>query len=195
MMKADEERQLIERARRGEVEAFMQLVREYEHRIFQLAYHLTRNREDAADLVQETFLQAFRGIKAFRGNSSFHTWLHRIAVNLGLNFLKKQRRASNPLEDLDSLEEKGRGGELAEAGRIPSVEDSWLSEEFKTNLEKALEELPPALRATFSLVVQEGMSHKKAAELLGCSENTVSWRMHEARKMLKKKLQPFLSKK
>ncbi|HOP61214.1 MAG TPA: sigma-70 family RNA polymerase sigma factor [Candidatus Saccharicenans sp.] len=194
MMKADEEQQLIERARRGEVEAFMQLVREYEHRVFQLAYNLTRNREDAADLAQETFLQAFRAIKSFRGNSSFYTWLHRIAVNLGLNFLKKHRRTSNYLEDLDSLEEKGRGGELAEAGGIPSVEDSWLSEELKINLEKALDELPPAFRATFFLVVQEGMSHKQAAELLGCSENTVSWRIHEARKRLKRRLQPFLSK-
>ena len=194
MMKADEERQLIERARRGEVEAFMQLVREYEHRVFQLAFNLTRNREDAADLAQETFLQAFRAIKAFRGNSSFYTWLHRIAVNLGLNFLKKHRRTSNYLEDLDSLEKKGRGGELAEAGGIPSVEDSWLSEELKINLEKALDELPPAFRATFFLVVQEGMSHKQAAELLGCSENTVSWRIHEARKRLKRRLQPFLSK-
>ena len=153
MMKADEERQLIERARCGEVEAFMQLVREYEHRVFQLAYNLTRNREDAADLAQETFLQAFRAIKSFRGNSSFYTWLHRIAVNLGLNFLKKHRRTSNYLEDLDSLEEKGRGGELAEAGGIPSVEDSWLSEELKINLEKALDELPPAFRADRKSVV------------------------------------------
>jgi RNA polymerase sigma-70 factor (ECF subfamily) len=193
MMKADEERQLIELACRGEVEAFMQLVREHEHRILRLTYNLTRNREDAADLTQETFLQAFRAIKDFKGNSSFLTWLHRIAVNLSLNFLKKHRRERNYLEDIDSLEEKGRGEELAEAGGIPSVEDSWLSQELRTNLEKALEELPLAFQTTFSLVVQEGMSHKQAAELLGCSENTVSWRMHEARKMLKKKLQPFLS--
>ena len=193
MMKADEERELIELARRGRVEAFMQLVREHEHRILQLTYNLTRNREDAADLTQETFLQAFRAIKDFKGNSSFLTWLHRIAVNLSLNFLKKHRRANNYLEDIDSLEEKGRGGELVEAEGIPSVEDSWLSQELRTNLEKALEELPLAFRATFSLVVQDGMSHKEAAEVLGCSENTVSWRMHEARKMLKKKLQPFLS--
>jgi len=192
-MKADEERELIELARRGRVEAFMQLVREHEHRILQLTYNLTRNREDAADLTQETFLQAFRAIKDFKGNSSFLTWLHRIAVNLSLNFLKKHRRANNYLEDIDSLEEKGRGGELVEAEGIPSVEDSWLSQELRTNLEKALEELPLAFRATFSLVVQDGMSHKEAAEVLGCSENTVSWRMHEARKMLKKKLQPFLS--
>ena len=72
-MKADEERQLIELARRGGVEAFMQLVREHEHRILQLTYNLTRNREDAADLTQETFLQAFRAIKDFKGNSSFLT--------------------------------------------------------------------------------------------------------------------------
>ena len=192
-MRAEEERQLIEQARQGEVEAFMMLAKEYERQIFELTYYLTANREDAADLTQETFLHAFRAIKGFRGNSSFRTWLHRIAVNLSLNFIKKRRSQNSHFEDVERLEEEGREKELETARKMASPEDSSLSQEFRTNLEKAIEELPPAYRATFSLVVLEEMSHQEAARILGCSEKTVSWRMHEIRKRLKKKLQPFLA--
>jgi len=192
-MNAEEERQLIEQARQGEVEAFMMLAKEYERQIFELIYHLTANREDAADLTQETFLHAFRAIKGFRGNSSFRTWLHRIAVNLSLNFLKKRRSQNSHFEDVERLEEEGREKELETARKMASPEDSSLSQEFRTNLEKAIEELPPAYRATFSLVVLEEMSHQEAARILSCSEKTVSWRMHEIRKRLKKKLKPFLA--
>ena len=192
-MRAEEDRQLIEQARQGEVEAFMMLAKEYEHQIFELTYHLTANREDAADLTQETFLHAFRAIKGFRGNSSFRTWLHRIAVNLSLNFLKKRRSQNSHFEDVDRLEEEGREKELETVRKMPSPEDSSLSQEFRTNLEKVIEELPPAYRATFSLVVLEEMSHQEAARILSCSEKTVSWRMHEIRKRLKKKLKPFLA--
>ncbi|HRD02267.1 MAG TPA: sigma-70 family RNA polymerase sigma factor [Candidatus Saccharicenans sp.] len=192
-MKAEGESQLIEQARRGEIEAFMELVKKYEHRIFQLTYRLSGNREDAADLAQETFLQAFRAIKDFRGNSSFHTWLHRIAVNRSLNFLKRHNREKSYRDEAGQIDENsGRGRQKAEL-KVASPEDSSLSEEFRAGLKKAIEELPPAFRATFSLVVGQEMSHKEAAEVLGCSEGTVSWRMHEARKMLKKKLQPFLT--
>ena len=192
-MNAEEERQLIEQARQGEVEAFMMLAKEYERQIFELTYHLTANREDAADLTQETFLHAFRAIKGFRGNSSFRTWVHRIAVNLSLNFLKKRRSQNSHFEDVERLEEEGREKELETARKMASPEDSSLSQEFRTNLEKAIEELPPAYRATFSLVVLEEMSHQEAARILSCSEKTVSWRMHEIRKRLKKKLKPFLA--
>ncbi|MBP7795031.1 MAG: sigma-70 family RNA polymerase sigma factor [Candidatus Saccharicenans sp.] len=192
-MNAEEERQLIEQARQGEVEAFMMLAKEYERQIFELIYHLTANREDAADLTQETFLHAFRAIKGFRGNSSFRTWVHRIAVNLSLNFLKKRRSQNSHFEDVERLEEEGREKELETARKMASPEDSSLSQEFRTNLEKAIEELPPAYRATFSLVVLEEMSHQEAARILSCSEKTVSWRMHEIRKRLKKKLKPFLA--
>lgn len=192
-MNAEEERQLIEQARQGEVEAFMMLAKEYERQIFELIYHLTANREDAADLTQETFLHAFRAIKGFRCNSSFRTWVHRIAVNLSLNFLKKRRSQNSHFEDVERLEEEGREKELETARKMASPEDSSLSQEFRTNLEKAIEELPLAYRATFSLVVLEEMSHQEAARILSCSEKTVSWRMHEIRKRLKKKLKPFLA--
>lgn len=186
-MEMDEESQLIRKAQKGDVEAFMILVKRYEQPVFRLLYRLTRNREDAADLTQETMFKAFRAIKEFKLKSSFNTWLHRIAVNLALNFIKKNQCQKNQTEYFDNLE----NNEL----NVPayfSPEEASMSEEFRKQLEKAIDELPLVYRTTFSLVVFQGMSHQEAARVLGCSENTVSWRMHEARKILKERLKHFL---
>jgi RNA polymerase sigma-70 factor (ECF subfamily) len=184
----EDERQLIRRAKNGDREAFMVLVKRYEKPIYQLIFRLTGNREDAADLTQETMLKAFKALKSFQEKSSFHTWLHRIAVNLSLNFLKRNRAQKNQLEYLDN-----RLNEETEFQAV-SVADNWqASEELREKLEKALEELPLLFKTTFSLVVFQGMSHRQAAEVLGCSEGTVSWRVHESRKMLREKLKSFIN--
>lgn len=187
-MEMDDESQLVRKAQEGNVEAFMILAKKYEQPVFRLLYRLTKNREDAADLTQETMLKAFRAIKEFKLKSSFNTWLHRIAVNLALNFIKKHQNQKSQMEYLDNLK-----NEEQEVPVFSSPEEVSISEEFRINLEKAIEELPLAYRTTFSLVVFQGMSHQEAARILGCSENTVSWRMHEARKMLKERLKPFLN--
>lgn len=187
-MEMDDESQLVRKAQEGNVEAFMILAKKYEQPVFRLVYRLTRNREDAADLTQETMLKAFRAIKEFKLKSSFNTWLHQIAVNLTLNFIKKHQHQKSQMEYLDNLK-----NEEQEVPVFSSPEEVSISEEFRVNLEKAIEELPLAYRTTFSLVVFQGMSHQEAARILGCSENTVSWRMHEARKILKERLKPFLN--
>ncbi|MBC7360829.1 MAG: sigma-70 family RNA polymerase sigma factor [Candidatus Aminicenantes bacterium] len=187
-MEMDDESQLVLKAQEGNVEAFMILAKKYEQPVFRLLYRLTKNREDAADLTQETMLKAFRAIKEFKLKSSFNTWLHRIAVNLALNFIKKHQNQKSQMEYLDNLK-----NEEQEVPVFSSPEEVSISEEFRINLEKAIEELPLAYRTTFSLIVFQGMSHQEAARILGCSENTVSWRMHEARKMLKERLKPFLN--
>ncbi|HEK84960.1 MAG: RNA polymerase sigma factor [Candidatus Saccharicenans sp.] len=187
-MEMGEESQLVLRARDGDVEAFMMLARKYEQAIFRLIYRLTKNKEDAADLTQETFLRAFKGIKEFRLKSNFHTWLHRIAVNVSLNYLKKYRTQNSSTEYIDGL-----GNKQIESLADPSPEEKSISEELQISLEKAIEKLPLTYQTTFTLVVFQGMSHREAAKVLGCSENTVSWRMHEIRKILKGALQPYLN--
>jgi RNA polymerase sigma-70 factor (ECF subfamily) len=189
-MNKEEESQLIREAQQGSAEAFMMLSRRYQNKIFNLIYRLTKSREDAADLTQETFLNAFRAIKSFRADSSFHTWLHRIAVNLSLNFLKKHKQEKKSLEYVENLE----NGEKETGRDMVFTEDSSAAVEMKASLEKAIDELPPVYKAAFSLVVFQGLSHREAGEVLACSESTVSWRMHEARKILKEKLKPYLSK-
>ncbi|MCR4397040.1 MAG: RNA polymerase sigma factor, partial [Candidatus Saccharicenans sp.] len=182
-MNREQELELISRARKGEVEAFMSLARVYEKPIFSLIYRLTGNREDAADLTQETFLKAYVGLKKFRGRSSFHTWLHRIAVNETLNFIKKSGKEKGHLEYLDELQPEADGLAL-----VPSPEESSLEEEFRKKLEQVLNELPVNDKLTFSLVVFQGLSHAEAAAVLGCSEGTVSWKMHEIRQAIREKL-------
>ncbi len=190
-MNREEEKQLIRQAQQGNAEAFMTLARTYESKIFNLIYRLTKNREDTADLTQETFLNAFRAIREFRASSSFHTWLHRIAVNLSLNFLKRSERQKKYREYYINNSQESRERENDLVNNIDSPEDVSAAEQLKASLEKAFDELPIIYKAAFSLVVYEGMSHREAAEVLGCSEGTVSWRIHQARRMIKEKLQPY----
>lgn len=185
----EDERQLIKKAKNGDVEAFMMLVKRYERPVYGLILRMVGNREDAADLTQETLLKAFKGLRGFREKSGFHTWLHRIAFNLTLNFLKRSRVQKSQLEyfDNEKNEETCLQAEL-EGSTAAS------SEELREQLEKALDDLPQIYKMAFYLVVYQGMSHREAASVLGCSEGTVSWRIHEARKMLKEKLKIYFEK-
>src|SRR5258706_9736085 len=97
-----EEKVLVDRARNGDLGAYDDLVQRYRERIYATVYHMTSNHEDANDLAQETFIKAFKALKSFKGNSSFYTWLYRIAVNKTINFLKQRRnRVHMSLDDLD----------------------------------------------------------------------------------------------
>lgn len=175
-------------ARKGDGDAFTELARRYQERIFQSVFWMTKNRQDADDLCQDAFLHAYRHIKSFKQKSSFYTWVYRIAVNLTLNFLKRKmrekKRSQVPVEDCAA----GYGGEVHSL----SPEKSSLKKELRENLNQAIDALPDAYRMSFVLVVIQGMSHSQASDVMGCSENTVSWRMFRARKMLQKKLLPYL---
>jgi len=178
---------LVEEARQGGKEAFSELARRHQKRIFRLIYGMTRNRSDADDLCQEVFMTAFRSIPGFNRKSSFYTWLYRIAVNTSLNFLKRRGREKKRAgfdENLPHTDEKRAASWSPEGWSIRS--------EFEGLLEEAVDSLPPLYRASFLLVANQGLSHAEAAQALGCSENTVSWRMHKARKMLRSRLEPYL---
>lgn len=170
-------------AKLGSLDAFSELVRRVQERIYAVIYGMTRNHQDADDLMQETFLSAYRALPGFGGRSSFSTWTHRIAVNLTLNHLKKKGR------------EKGRSS-LDEGIAIPdqrsaagpSPEGESARSEIREKLDRAIAALPPIYRAAFTLVALQGMAHAEAASVLGCAENTVSWRMYKARKMLQEML-------
>jgi len=178
---------LVDLAKSGRIEAYAELARRVQEKIYHTIFGMTRNHEDADDLIQETFMSAYKALGSFKQRSSFYTWVYRIAVNLTLNFLKRKGR------------EKGREGFEDNASvydRIEyaamSPEGDSLKKELKEMLEEAIESLPLAYKATFNLVVFQGMSHGRAAEVLGCSENTVSWRMHKARKTLQDRLRSHL---
>jgi RNA polymerase sigma-70 factor (ECF subfamily) len=181
------EDRLVEEARKGGREAFAELVRRHERRVYGVVQRMVGDRSDADDLAQEVFMTAWRSIGSFRSGSSFYTWLYRIAVNASLGFLRKKGREKGraPFDETMSVPDRA-------AGAPPSTESAAAAGEIRDRAEEALRSLPPHFRSSFALVVGEGLSHRDAAKVLGCSENTVSWRMHKARRLLQARLKPWL---
>lgn len=181
--------QLVELAKKGDVEAFAELARRYQDKIYNTVLAFTKNPQDADDLAQEAFMHAFKSLKKFKQSSSLYTWLYAIAVNLTLNFLKKRKKdeTRKPFSEYDSFRRDCRHASAS------SPEKESMRKELDSKLREAIESLPVLYKASFILVVFQGMSHGQAARILRCSENTVSWRMHKARKMLQAKLEPYLN--
>jgi RNA polymerase sigma-70 factor, ECF subfamily len=171
--------EVIQRVLAGDGAAFDVLVHQYQQRIYRLAYRMTRNAEDAKDIAQEAFVQAYRSLGSFQQRSSFSTWLYRITMNLCLNQLKAADR-------LDSAEV---GGLLADP-RQNSL-DVILSDERNRALAAAIEALPPQQKATLILRVHDGLSHREIADVLECSEGTAKANYFHAVRGLQRRLQVF----
>jgi RNA polymerase sigma-70 factor, ECF subfamily len=171
--------EVIQRVLGGDRAAFDILVLEYQERIYRLAYRMTRNAEDARDLAQEAFVQAFRSLSNFRQRSSFSTWLYRIAMNLCLNHLKSTGRM-DPAEIDGSVRD-----------RRPNSLEAILTDERARALAAAIEALPPQQKATLTLRVHEGLSHREIAEVLGCSEGTAKANYFHAVRGLQRNLRAF----
>ena len=187
-MEAMPDDQLVAHARKGDVDAFTELACRHQEKVFQTILWMTKNQQDADDLCQEAFLHAYKHLKSFKQRSSFYTWIYRIAVNLTLNFLKRKmrekKRSTMPVDDCFQ-QDSGSSFRF-------SPEKSSLRKELREQLNMAIDSLPDPYKMSFVLVVFQGMSHSQASEVLGCSENTISWRMFKARKMLQSKLLPYL---
>ena len=178
---------LVEEARWGSQEAFAGLVRLHERRVYGLVFRMAGNHSDADDLAQEVFLTAWRSIASFRRGSSFYTWLYRIAVNTSLTFLRKRSREKDRAKFHENMTD-------VDTGRAASFspEEGSSRNELRARMDEAIDFLPGHFRASFVLVVSQGLSHAEAAGILGCAESTVSWRMHKARKILQARLKPYL---
>ncbi len=168
--------EVIRRVLRGETAAFEVLVRRYQQTIFRLTRRMTRNLEDAQDLAQDAFVQAYRSLAGFHGQASFSTWLYRIAVNLCLNHLRATRR-EDPMEVDGNLPDV-RGDAL----------DGLLAAERDRALAAAIETLPPQQRATLTLRAYQGLGHREIAEILGCAEGTAKANYFHAVRALQRKL-------
>lgn len=179
------DRDLILRAKDGDRQAYGELVRHYQRRVFITALQLTRNHADADDLTQETFVKAHRGLQSFDFRSDFFTWLYRITVNTTLNLLNRAHRTRSVSLDDDDL--------------IPHAVDKLMagSEDPRKRLEarnlygkvtEAIDTLKPDLRIALVLYAIQGRSHKEISDIVECAEGTVAWRISEARRMLRIKL-------
>jgi RNA polymerase sigma-70 factor (ECF subfamily) len=180
------DRDLVDRARSGDSEAFGVLVRRHQKRIYRLALHLVRTGAEAEDVTQETFVRAYQALDRFDGRSEAFTWLYRICVNLSLNHLRsrKSQRISSPVDDsrVESFLQEDRPSH----GRDPAA--AAQDRQLAVALAEGIDALSETLRTTLVLVCIEGMGHEEASRVLGCPEGTVAWRVHEARRKLREHL-------
>jgi len=184
------DQELIARCQRGELDAYEPLVNKYRERIYAQAYNLTRNADDATDLCQETFVKAWKSLKNFRGQSSFYTWLYRIATNLGIDLIRS--REKNPTTEFDDAIEKEETTENQPFAhqRLPS--DDVLRKELGQAIDAAIAKLSPEHRTVVVLREFEGMDYREIARTVGCSIGTVMSRLHYARANLQKTLKQYL---
>src|SRR3984893_5691794 len=181
---------LVERARAGELAAFDQLVRQYERQVFRIAQHITQNREDAQDVVQDAFFKAYQKLEQFQGNSKFYTWLVRIAVNEALMRLRKRRTAKTVSMDEDVQTEDGSLPRDF-ADWTPNPEQQYKQAELKEILQKTIQGLPPGFRTVFTLRDVEGLSTEETAEALNLSIPAVKSRLLRARLQLRERLSRY----
>ena len=174
------EAEAIERAKQGDAEAFQALYEKHKRRVYSLCLRMTANVAEAEDLTQEAFLQLYRKIATFRGESAFSTWLHRLSVNVVLMHLRKKGLPVVSLEETtqgveeDSPKKDFGADDLALAGSIDRLQ-----------LQRAVEDLPPGYRTIFVLHDVEGYEHNEIAEIVGCSIGNSKSQLHKARMRLR----------
>jgi len=190
----DDEAAIVAQARLGNATAFNELLRRYERKIFRLALHITQNREDAEDVLQESFLKAYEHLDQFQGQSKFYTWIVRIAVNQAL--MKLRKRKSDRSVSLDETIDTGEdniGREIAAWDENP--EQQYSREELNRILTSAIDGLAPIYRAVFVLRDIDQLSTEEAAEALELSIPAVKSRLLRARLQLREKLTRYFRRK
>lgn len=180
--KAAPETQLIARAQRGDEFAFSELYETHKRRVYSLCLRMTGNTAEAEDLSQEAFLQLFRKISTFRGESAFSTWLHRLVVNVVLMHLRKKGLQQISLDETDNSQEEPVKRDYGDDDRrlTGSVD--------RISLTRAIDELPPGYRAVFVLHDVEGYEHNEIAQIMGCSIGNSKSQLHKARMKLRESL-------
>ncbi len=182
--------ELVARTQQGDARAFDELVVKYTPRLYGLVYNMTSNHEDANDLLQEVFAKAFRSINGFRGKSSFYTWVHSIAVNMTINFLKKRgRRFQMSLDDVDLNIQNDKEFIELTASSSP-VREADLGE-LQLKLNESMLKLSPEHRAVVTMFDIQGMPHAEISKILGVSEGTVRSRLFYAHRQLQAYLEEF----
>jgi len=188
---AFEDTVLIDRCRKGDMQAFGLLVAKYQDRLFNMVYRMCGRRADAEELAQEAFLKALQNLPKFRGQSRFYTWLFRIAANLTISHRRRAGRVAfhsmTQSDDFDGTQAEGLTASIAER-RAPSPEAVAMSAEAADRVTQALDELDDEFRLVVILRDIEDMDYTEVAEVVGVPVGTVKSRLHRARCMLREKL-------
>ncbi|WEF33843.1 RNA polymerase sigma factor RpoE [Pseudoduganella chitinolytica] len=186
----ESDRLLVERVQAGERQAFDLLVSKYQRRLMRLVARIVRDPAEAEDIVQETFIKAFRALRHFRGDAAFYTWLYRIGINTAKNYLVIQaRRATGAV----GPEESGEAGAAGEGPRDINTPESMLaSKQIAQTVNAAMDALPVDLRTAILLREIEGMSYEEISAIMSCPIGTVRSRIFRAREVIAEKLRPLL---
>ncbi len=184
-----EENRLVELSKKGDEEAFGVLVNQYKTKVFNLAYSFTRDRETADDLAQEVFIKVYYALEKFQFKSGFGTWLYRIAVNHIKDHLRKRRNEKLVSFDALGIEPSQQEDEIQKSEDLKEAADR------KKILHLAMQTLPKKHRVILTMRDIQGYSYEEISDILKLSPGTVDSRLHRARKMLRKKIAPFLSRK
>jgi RNA polymerase sigma-70 factor, ECF subfamily len=188
-----EELMLVRAAKNGDIGAFEELVKRYDRNVFRIAQHITQNREDAEDVVQDAFLKAYGNLNQFHEQSKFYTWLVRIAVNEALMKLRRRRPERTVSLDEDvKTDEDSIPREVADWS--PNPEQQYKQAELKQILTKTINGLPPSFRTVFVLRDVEGLSTEETAEALNLSIPAVKSRLLRARLQLRERLSKYFKR-
>jgi len=182
----DEE--LVRRSKEDDERAFGELVSRYESKVYSLALRMVRNPEDAEDVLQDTFLRAYRGIKSFQGASTFSTWIYRITANSALMRLRKKQLPTVSIEDQDERETP-----INIADWTPGPVEQLMTQELQQEMDAAIGSLPPEFQQVFILRDVEEKSNAEVAEILDLSVAAVKSRLHRARLKVRNRLAGYFS--
>ncbi len=191
MSERDIDRQLVERAQRGDKRAFELLVEKYQRKLARLLSRLIRDPGEVEDVAQETFVKAYRALPSFRGESAFYTWLYRIGVNTAKNYLMAIGRRAPTSTEVEAEDAEGydEGEQLRD---INTPESVLLSKEIAATVNAAIDGLPGELRTAIQLRELEGMSYEEIARVMECPIGTVRSRIFRAREAIAERLRPLL---
>lgn len=188
-----DELELVRAAKGGDIGAFEELVKRYDRNVFRIAQHITQNREDAEDVVQDAFMKAYGNLAQFQEQSKFYTWLVRIAVNEALMKLRRRRPERTVSLDEDvKTDEDSIPREVADWS--PNPEQQYSQAELKQILSKTINGLPPSFRTVFVLRDVEGLSTEETAEALNLSIPAVKSRLLRARLQLRERLTKYFKR-
>ena len=185
------DRQLVERAQRGDKHAFELLVSKYQRKLSRLLSRFVKDQTEVEDVAQEAFVKAYRALPSFRGDSAFYTWLYRIGINTAKNYLvAMSRRAPTVTEfDAEEAEEFDGGDKLRD---INTPESLLMTKQIANTVNEAMEQLPEELRAAIQLREIEGLSYEEIAAAMECPIGTVRSRIFRAREAIAERLRPLL---
>ncbi len=185
------DQQLVERAQRGDKQAFEMLVAKYQRKLWRLLSRFIRDPAEVEDVAQESFIKAYRALPSFRGDSAFYTWLYRIGINTAKNYLVAMGRRAPTTTGFDSEEAESfeNGEQLRD---INTPESMLMSKQIAATVNETMAELPEELRTAITLREIEGLSYEEIAGIMNCPIGTVRSRIFRAREAIAAKLRPLI---